>query len=166
MLNSKLRIVICLFAVGLFIGCSSPASSNTSSAKAITSFSIIGSSATISGTTITVNLPYYPINVSALIATFVTTGNLVTVNGIAQVSGSTINNFTHPVTYLVTAQDGSTASYTVTVILPTICATDAGCAPGFFCNGAQACVAKGVNGASCSANNQCVSGNCSGGTCQ
>ena len=48
-------------------------------------------------------------NVSALIATFTTTGSSVTVNGLPQTSSVTPNNFTQPVTYLVTAADGTDA---------------------------------------------------------
>ena len=40
-----------------------------------------------------------------------------TVNGAAQVSGTTPNNFTGPVVYTVTAEDGSSVNYTVTVAL-------------------------------------------------
>jgi hypothetical protein len=40
-----------------------------------------------------------------------------TVNGTAQVSGTTPNNFTGPVVYTVTAEDASTVSYTVTTTL-------------------------------------------------
>jgi hypothetical protein len=39
----------------------------------------------------------------------------VTVAGVEQVSGMSANDFTHPVTYTVTAQDGSTRSYVVTL---------------------------------------------------
>lgn len=52
---------------------------------------------------------------SALIARFTTTENdVVTVNGVAQVSGVTANNFTNPVDYLVTEGTNNTR-YTVTV---------------------------------------------------
>jgi len=40
-----------------------------------------------------------------------------TINGAAQVSGSTPNDFTAPVVYTVTAEDGSSVNYTVTVTL-------------------------------------------------
>ena len=42
----------------------------------------------------------------------------VTVNGIAQVSGVTVNDFTHPVVYRVTAENGDTRDWTVTVSKP------------------------------------------------
>jgi hypothetical protein len=54
-------------------------------------------------------------DVSALVATFSTTGASVAVAGTAQVSGVTANNFDRPVIYRVTAANGSTQDYTVTV---------------------------------------------------
>lgn len=48
-------------------------------------------------------------------ATFTTTGISVTVGATPQVSGTTANDFTNPVVYTVTAADGSTQDYTVTV---------------------------------------------------
>ncbi len=93
-----------------------------SPAKAITAFSFQGLSPPVAGVidetahTIAVQVPFGT-NVTALIATFTTTGSSVTVNGGTQTSGVTPNNFTQPVTYLVTAADGSTQPYTVTVTL-------------------------------------------------
>ncbi|MCP4137613.1 MAG: SUMF1/EgtB/PvdO family nonheme iron enzyme [bacterium] len=85
-------------------------------AKAITAFSFpaCGVSANISGTTITASLPYGT-GVTALVASFTTTGETVRVGGSIQYSGSTVNNFTNPLTYRVSAADGSTQNYTVTV---------------------------------------------------
>jgi hypothetical protein len=54
-------------------------------------------------------------DVSSLVAVFATTGVLVTVDDTEQKSGVTINDFTDPVTYTVTAEDGSTARYVVSV---------------------------------------------------
>ncbi len=91
-----------------------------SSAKAITAFSFVNATAT--GTidetakTIVVTVPYGT-SVTALIATFTTTGASVKVGSTAQVSGATSNDFTNPVAYVVTAEDGSTATYTVTVTI-------------------------------------------------
>jgi hypothetical protein len=85
--------------------------------KAITAFSIVSpvtATGTITGTSIAVTVPYGA-NVTALVATFTTTGKSVSVNGTAQTSGTTPNNFTSPVVYMVTAADGSTQNYTVTV---------------------------------------------------
>lgn len=68
----------------------------------------------IDGTDITVSIPYN-IDVSGLIARFATTGELVEVNHSKQVSGTTQNDFTEPVEYVVTANDATTKSYVVSV---------------------------------------------------
>jgi Bacterial Ig domain len=87
-----------------------------SSEKVITSFILAGVSGTIIETTktITLTLPFGS-DVTALIATFSTTGVSVRVAGIEQTSGSSVNNFTNPVIYTVIAADGSSVEYTVTV---------------------------------------------------
>src|SRR5664280_1869045 len=87
-----------------------------STAKSITAFSLAGVVGTINETakTITVNMPYGT-NVTALIATFTTTGASVKVGSTLQITGTTPNNFTSPVTYTVTAADATTQDYTVTV---------------------------------------------------
>jgi len=55
-------------------------------------------------------------SVTALVANFTNSYlSAVTVGGVDQVSGVTANDFTSPVTYLVTAEDGSTQTYLVTV---------------------------------------------------
>ncbi|MGE4569043.1 MAG: CotH kinase family protein, partial [Bacteroidales bacterium] len=64
--------------------------------------------------TIVVELPGGT-SLSGLIATYVTSGVRVAANGIQQTNGVTANNFTNPLIYSVTAEDGSTFSYTVTV---------------------------------------------------
>src|SRR5512143_212122 len=89
-----------------------------SSAKAITAFSFTSPAAAgvISGTSIAVTVPFGT-DVTALVATFTTTGASVAVGGTTQVSGTTANNFTSPVIYTVTAADSSTANYTVTVTI-------------------------------------------------
>ena len=56
-------------------------------------------------------------NVTALVATFTTTGASVKVGSTVQISGTTANNFTAPVVYTVTAADSSSVTYTVTVTL-------------------------------------------------
>ena len=68
----------------------------------------------ITGTNIAVTVPFGT-DVTALVATFTTTGASVSVGATPQVSGTTPNNFTSPVTYTVTAADASTKAYTVTV---------------------------------------------------
>ena len=90
-------------------------------AKAITSFSFVGlgtGEINEEGHLITVTVPYGT-DASDLIATFITTGEQVTVTPtelpVVQVSGITSNNFLGEVTYTVTAEDGSTQNYIVSV---------------------------------------------------
>ena len=85
-------------------------------AKAITAYSIDNSAGTITGNNIAVTLPFGT-NPSALVATFVTTGASVKVGNTTQVSGTTPNDFTNPVTYTVIAADGSTQDYTISVTI-------------------------------------------------
>ena len=85
-----------------------------SEAKSITAFSIAGVSATIDGPSISLTLPF-GMSPAGQIATFETTGASVLVGGTAQVSGRTSQDFSRPVTYVVNAANGSTASYTVVV---------------------------------------------------
>src|SRR5262249_10762460 len=68
----------------------------------------------IAGTAIRADA-WFATDITALKATFKTTGERVTVAGVEQVSGETANDFTHPVTYTVTARDGSTRDFIVTV---------------------------------------------------
>ncbi|MFP4365258.1 MAG: hypothetical protein ACLFR1_15450, partial [Spirochaetia bacterium] len=111
---------ICLLLT--FVSC--PSSVSLSSQKDLTSFTFTASknnslsqdaAGAISGTGITLNVPAGT-DVTTLIADFVSTGESVTVNTIAQVSGTTANDFTSPLTYQVIAEDGSTQNYLVTVI--------------------------------------------------
>jgi hypothetical protein len=85
-------------------------------AKAITAYSVVGVAGTINETakTIAVTVPSGT-NVTALVATYTTTGTGVTVGVATQTSGTTANDFTAAVAYVVTAGDASTATYTVTV---------------------------------------------------
>ncbi|MDO8721122.1 MAG: ice-binding family protein [Syntrophales bacterium] len=87
-------------------------------AKAITAYSLNGVAGAINETakTIAVTMPYGT-PVTALVATFATTGTGVKVGATDQVSGTTPNDFTSPVAYIVTAADDSTATYNVTVIV-------------------------------------------------
>lgn len=88
----------------------------SNSAKAITAFSLDGTDGVITGTSIAVEMPSGTA-VDELIATFTTTGEGVSVGSTPQVSGQTANDFTSPVTYTVTAADGTTQNYTVTVTI-------------------------------------------------
>ena len=86
--------------------------------KAITAFSFTTPAATgvidESAKTISVADPGGT-NVTALVATFTATGTTVKVGGTEQVSGTTANDFTNPVAYVVTAVDNTLSTYTVTV---------------------------------------------------
>jgi hypothetical protein len=72
--------------------------------------------ATITGSAVEISVPYGT-DLTALVAEFSSTGAAVTVEGIAQVSGTTPNDFTDPVTYTITAEDGSTYQYVVIVTI-------------------------------------------------
>jgi hypothetical protein len=83
-----------------------------SSEKDITSFRILGVDGVVNGSSITLTLPFGT-NLTALVPTIVHSGASITpASGVAQ-------NFTTPVQYTVTAQDGSTRVFTVTVSLAT-----------------------------------------------
>ena len=86
--------------------------------KSITAYSLAGIAGAINETakTIAVTVPSGT-NVTALVATFTSTGTGVKAGAAAlvQTSGATPNNFTNPVAYTVTAADGTTATYTVAV---------------------------------------------------
>ena len=86
------------------------------SAAAITAFSLARVVGTVDALnkTITVIMPNVT-DLTALIATFTTTGSSVTVGSTVQKSGTTPNDFTGPLTYLVTAADKTSVPYTVTV---------------------------------------------------
>jgi len=132
----KIYIVLAVALLMVIVGCSKssdPIPILLSSAKAIKAFSLNGPAAMINGEsnmisvpggvvgrinetakTITVTMPYGT-NVTALVATFSTTGVSVKVGATVQISGTTPNDFTSPVTYTVTAADATTQDYTVTV---------------------------------------------------
>lgn len=77
---------------------------------------ISDASATINGTVVEVIVPYGT-DVSKLIALFTTNGLEITVDGIVQTSGTTANDFPLPAKYTVTAEDGTTAEYTINVFI-------------------------------------------------
>ena len=94
-----------------------------STAAEILTYSVpgeVGSAAINSGAgTIGVTVPNGT-NVSALVAIFTTSASITSIKvaGVSQVSGTTVNNFTSPVTYVVTAEDGTTVkNWTVTVTI-------------------------------------------------
>jgi Ice-binding-like len=114
-----------LILVLFMAGCGGNDTAAQNSAKTVSSYSVGGVSGTIDETakTIAVSMPNGT-NVTALVATFTTTGTGVKVGTTAQTSGATANNFTIPVTYTVTAPDGSTAAYTITVTMASLSAKD------------------------------------------
>jgi hypothetical protein len=131
-----LKWFMAILLATLLAGCGSGSSESpaVSSPKAITAYSLGGTSGTINeaAKTISVAKPSGS-NVAALVATFTTTGTGVpTVAGVNQVSGTTPNNFTSSKSYIVTAADGTTATYVVTVNVAAgtsaVC-VGAGCVP-------------------------------------
>ena len=115
-----------------------------SPAKDITAFSFksvnnpgigVDTTGTITGTAIAVTLAPGTA-VSALVATFSTTGSSVAVGSTTQTSDITANDFSNPVAYTVTAADGTTKVYTVTVTFYNAhCATNSQWMP-VTCSGA------------------------------
>ncbi|AUR51782.1 hypothetical protein [Aquella oligotrophica] len=85
---------------------------NTS--KDIVAYSLNGNTGVITGTNIAVTVPFGT-DVTALIATFSTSGESISIGSTIQTSTLTPNDFTNPVTYTVHAADGSTKDYIVTV---------------------------------------------------
>lgn len=67
----------------------------------------------LSSGTFSVASPF--ISSNELVMTFESNGSSVTVNGEEQISGETVNDFTDPVTYTVTSEDGKVKEYVVKV---------------------------------------------------
>jgi hypothetical protein len=116
-------VVSLLLPVVLAAGCSgggggggNGGGGGASSSKAITAFSIVGIDGTIdeNAKTIAVTVPYGT-DITALAATFTTTGTSVIVGNTEQVDGVTKNNFSKVLFYVVNAAGGTTQVYTVTV---------------------------------------------------
>ena len=107
--------ILALLLVTFVTGCGGSDHPAQTPAKAITAFSLAGSTGTVDETakTIEVTLPFAT-PVAAAVATFTTTGASTQVGDVVQVSGSTANNFSAPVTYTEIASDGTTVHYTVT----------------------------------------------------
>jgi len=84
----------------------------------ILTFTVAGVDATIDAVnhTITANVPYST-DITNLVATFtLSAGATAKVGGVVQESGVTANDFTNPVVYTVTAEDGTTTlDWTVTI---------------------------------------------------
>jgi uncharacterized delta-60 repeat protein len=103
---------------GVFLGCGGGSDTRviSSSSKAITAYALGSISGTINDTEKTISVLMPPdTDVTALVAVFITTGSSVKVGSTIQTSGSTPNDFSDPVVYTVTAADGTTQDYTVTV---------------------------------------------------
>jgi hypothetical protein len=119
-IKRKLCIPVVIGFLSLAVSCGSMYSDLTKSitSNEFTSFSFpaIGASGVFGGNNISVTVPY-DTDVTALIATFTTTGVSVDIGGMAQVSGTTANSFTSPVTYTVHSVDGDVRNYTVTVTI-------------------------------------------------
>ncbi|MCC2625683.1 MAG: hypothetical protein K0R14_1556 [Burkholderiales bacterium] len=99
-----------------------------SQAKEITSFTLnttsgIGTPGIIINHNIVVTVPFAA-PISSLVASFTTTGVKVSALGIVQTSGQMSNDFSRPITYEVTAADGSTTAYTVEVLVAPITAKE------------------------------------------
>ncbi|WP_374517798.1 DUF5018 domain-containing protein [Undibacterium squillarum] len=99
---------------------STSSTTNKSNTKTFTNFSIVTPSTqgiiNEASKLITINITE-PTDVTKLVAKFSSTGVSVKIGEIPQVSGTTINDFSKPVNYTVIAEDGSTETYRVEVIL-------------------------------------------------
>ncbi len=128
-------VAVSLFAMSAALsssGCGDSPQPPESSAKEISSFAFLSAhnpglaadiTAPINDATVTVTVPFGT-NVTALVATFSTTGTSVAVGDIAQVSGRTTNDFTKPVVYRVTAADHTTKDYQVAITVAPSAAKD------------------------------------------
>lgn len=123
---NKIIILVGVIVMIVMMGCTLPVVQDEpveSSANEITTFSFTAAENTalsadvagsIIGTDISITLPIGT-ELDALVATFTTTGTAVAVGDVTQVSGTTANNFSSAVTYVVTAENGETKDYTITV---------------------------------------------------
>ena len=114
-------ILLGIFSIVIFTGCPNPA--DGSSEKDITEFIFKAETndalsedavAVISGNEITAGVAYGT-DITGLIANFTIIGASIQVGGTEQESGVSANDFSEPVTYTVTADDGSAQGYTVSV---------------------------------------------------
>jgi formylglycine-generating enzyme required for sulfatase activity len=115
----------CLFLISsIILGCSGGGSKGgntpaSSSSKEITDFEIVSPFTAVGSINeqqqlIAVTVPYGS-EVTKLVVKFVTTGVKTTVNGTEQQSSVTVNDFTNPLMYSVTAENGTVSDYTVKV---------------------------------------------------
>jgi D-alanyl-D-alanine carboxypeptidase len=121
---NHLKFVVLFLVSSILLSCTKPHTELPSSGN-ITDFSFltennkaiaISSSGTITGNDIKIFLPPGS-DAHALIATFTITDSAsVTVNGIPQQSGITVNDFSNPVSYSLSFSKGGNQTYTVTLI--------------------------------------------------
>ena len=119
-MKKLIYILLAVLAFASFTACDPDAPVVEPSAeKELTAFGFKGVSTLkteVKTGTIEVTVPYGT-DPASLIAVFDLTGVSVSVDGVEQTSGATANDFTNPVTYTVTAEDGSTVSFAVKVIV-------------------------------------------------
>jgi hypothetical protein len=115
----NMAMIACLAATTIFSGCDKDPDPIDNGANIIAfTFAGIDGTATIDKTALTVTAKAKEtVDLTNIVATFtLSTGCTATVNGTAQVSGQTANNFSDPVTYRVTSGDGKTTNeWTVTI---------------------------------------------------
>jgi hypothetical protein len=111
-----LMFIISVFSILPGCGGGEAGGGTWNKAPFITAYTLNGVAGTINEPkqTIAVTMPYGT-DLTALVATYTTTGTVVSVGSVAQTSGSTANNFTGPVVYTVTVADSPTSRYTVNV---------------------------------------------------
>lgn len=121
--------VLAMLLLIIILGCISSNDSTESSKrsdKTITEFTVTADNTeykgTISDADISIVVPNGT-DVTALVATFTTTGESVHVDGVNQTSGITENNFSNDVVYTVTAADGTTQDSTISVIITSTVST-------------------------------------------
>ncbi len=116
-MKKMIYLLFTVFSTVVFFGCTV---NSPGIEKAITDYGFEGLEdevfVDIDGTEITVTLPYGT-DVNTLIPFFETTGVSVLIDGVEQISGTTVNDFSNPVTYTVIAEDGTSIEYTITVII-------------------------------------------------
>jgi hypothetical protein len=119
-MKNMLYYATIVLVLSLLTGCPTVTNTSSSSDKDITAFAFVSPELT-GAISESVNKIYVrtPNNVdtTSLVASFITTGSKVTVGSVSQISGSTENDFTNPVTYTVTAKDRSTRSYDVELLI-------------------------------------------------
>lgn len=123
MLNNTLGILVTILL--LFSACKDEEPS-ISSTKELLNFSILKSDnqgkvandveASIQGSVITLPLDKYD-DLKSLIAVFEYNGKSITIDGVEQESGVTLNDYSQPLVFTVEAEDGSKQQYTVEIAL-------------------------------------------------